>query len=278
MSGPDDRLVVVDVGCRWGFAERFLEAEGRVRVYGFDPDRAECARLEAAYAALSPGTVTLVPLALAGRPGRRRLHLTREPACSSLYEPDPALTSTHPSLDCARLVGTEEIEAVTLDDWAREAGTGPIDYLKLDTQGSELEILQGAERVLAEVRCLQIEVEFNPIYLGQPIFSDVDVYLRARGFVLWRLSNLVHYSHGATAIGPLAETAVHYDDAHRYTYPVHGGQLYWADAYYVRTDALLPREAGDASRRRDAELFGLVDLSDAALHVSRMADARGPTG
>jgi FkbM family methyltransferase len=274
MTDSSDPLVVVDIGCRWGFAERFLKADGRVRVYGFDPDRAECARLEAIYAERSPGSVTLVPLALAGQPGRRRLHLTREPACSSLFEPDPALTSTHPSLDCARLVGTEEIEVVRLDDWAQDAGIGRIDYLKLDTQGSELEILQGAERVLAGVRCLQVEVEFNPIYRGQPIFSDVDGYLRARGFVLWRLTNLVHYSHGATAIGPVAETAVHYDDAHRYTYPVHGGQLYWADAYYVRADALLPREAGDALRRRDAELFGLVDLSDVALHVSRVVDAR----
>jgi len=278
MTEASDPLVVVDIGCRWGFAERFLKSDGRVRVYGFDPDRAECARLEAIYAERSPGSVTLVPLALAGQAGRRRLHLTREPACSSLFEPDPALTSTHPSLDCARLVGSEEVETVRLDDWARDAEVGRIDYLKLDTQGSELEILQGAERVLAQVRCLQVEVEFNPIYRGQPIFSDVDGYLRAQDFVLWRLTNLVHYSHGATAIGPLAETAVHYDDAHRYPYPVHGGQLYWADACYVRADALLPREAGDATRRRDAELFGLVDLPDVARHVAPIADARGAAG
>jgi len=206
-------------------------------------------------------------------PPREQQHLTREPACSSLYEPDPALTSTHPALDCARLVGAEEIEAVTLDDWARKAGTGPIDYLKLDTQGSELEILGGAERVLADVRCLEIEVEFNPIYRGQPVFSDVDSHLRARGFVLWRLTNLVHYSHGATAIGPLSETAVYYDDAHRYAYPIHGGQLYWADAHYVRADVLAPRD--DATRRRDAELLDLVGLPDVALQAARTAAAQG---
>jgi hypothetical protein len=244
MTGPADPFVVVDVGCRWGFAERFLTTNGRVRVYGFDPDQAECARLEAAYASLAPGTVTLVPLALSAQPGRRRLHLTHEPACSSLFEPDPALTSAYPALNCAREVGTLEVE-----------------------------ILRGAERTLADVRCLEIEVEFNPIYRGQSLFADVDSYMRRQGFLLWRLTNLVHYSHGATAIGPLAETAVHYDDVHRYTYPVHGGQLYWADAHYVRADALLPRDAQDVTRRRDAELFGLVGLPDVALHASRVADA-----
>lgn len=273
MTGPADPFVVVDVGCRWGFAERFLTTNGRVRVYGFDPDQAECARLEAAYASLAPGTVTLVPLALSAQPGRRRLHLTHEPACSSLFEPDPALTSAYPALNCAREVGTLEVETTTLDDWSRKAGVGRIDYLKLDTQGSELAILRGAERTLADVRCLEIEVEFNPIYRGQSLFADVDSYMRRQGFLLWRLTNLVHYSHGATAIGPLAETAVHYDDVHRYTYPVHGGQLYWADAHYVRADALLPRDAQDVTRRRDAELFGLVGLPDVALHASRVADA-----
>jgi Methyltransferase FkbM domain len=77
-----------------------------------------------------------------------------------------------------------------------------IDFIKLDTQGSELEILQGGVRALAGVRCVEVEVEFNPIYRGQPLFYEVDAFMRGQGFVLWKLTNLVHYARGAHVIGP----------------------------------------------------------------------------
>jgi hypothetical protein len=103
-----DPLIVVDVGCRWGFGEPFVRAAqaGHCLVYGFDPDIAECARLEQAYAGLPETAVTVVPTALAGSVGSRTLYGTREPACSSLLEPDPALTAAYPALACATHVST----------------------------------------------------------------------------------------------------------------------------------------------------------------------------
>lgn len=267
----DAPLIVGDVGCRWGFAERFISADAdpRLVAYGFDPDPQECARLTERYAALAPGRVTLVALPLAGRAGRRTLHLTREPACTSLLPPDPVLTTQYPALDCARLTQTCDIDVVTLAGWAAEAGVTRFDYLKLDTQGSELEILQGAGSLLDQTRCIDVEVEFNPIYQGQPLYADIDRFLRNRGFVLWKLTNLVHYSHRNGSNAVLGEDAVFYDLDHRHPHPLHGGQLFWADARYVRADVLTARPPDHPQRRRDEALFAALGATDIVAHAAR---------
>ena len=53
-----------------------------------------------------------------------------------------------------------------------------VDFIKLDTQGSELDILHGAGSLLDNCSGLQLEVMFSPLYEGQPLFADVDAYLR----------------------------------------------------------------------------------------------------
>ncbi len=228
----DRDLVVVDVGCRWGFADPFIKHLDMFRLYGFEPDKEECERLEKLYAT---NRVTLVPLGLADREGKARLHLTKEPACSSMYEPNPQLTENYPALDCARKVNEVEIELTTLDLWAERSGIEYVDHIKIDTQGSELLVLHGAESLLINVRALEIEVEFNPIYQGQPLFADVDSFLRQRGFVLWKLTNLVHYGRNGENAIEMGEDRVHYDNKQQ-TIRKYGGQLYWADAHYVRAE------------------------------------------
>ena len=61
----------------------------------------------------------------------------------------------------------------------------PPDYLSIDTQGTELEILHGADETLAKnVLAVFVEVGFAPTYEGQPMFSEIEGFLRARGFRL----------------------------------------------------------------------------------------------
>ena len=56
--------------------------------------------------------------------------------------------------------------------------------LKLDVEGAELDVLRGGEGVLAEALVLEVEVELNPLFAGQPLFADVDAHLRERGWAL----------------------------------------------------------------------------------------------
>jgi hypothetical protein len=61
-------------------------------------------------------------------------------------------------------------------------GPGPIN-LKLDTQGSELSILRGAERVLLSAELVETELSLVPLYRGGP-FNEVIEFLDERGFGL----------------------------------------------------------------------------------------------
>jgi len=263
----DRKLVVLDVGCRWGFAEKFTQNQEQFHIYGFDPDTQECELLSERYAGQP---VTIVPLGLAGHSGRRTLYLTRQPACSSLLEPDPELTNNYPALQCASHVSTAQVDTVTLDSWAEENGVGAIDHIKIDTQGTELEILKGGARSLQLVRSLEVEVEFNPIYLGQPVFSDVDQYLRSQGFVLWKLTNHVHYSWDGSTDAPIGEDFICYDEKHRLHHPIYGGQLYWANAHYIKKSVLSPTLNSVAQIRRDSVLFQALGMPDVTSRNSQV--------
>ena len=261
---PSRKLVVIDVGCRWGFPQKFILKKNLFQVYGFDPDVDECLRLIEQY---DDASISLFPVALAQFAGPRTLFLTQEPACSSLLQPDQNLTESYPALACARQISTTEIQTTTLDLWASQNKVSIIDYIKIDTQGSELEILKGGIDALHTVRCLEVEVEFNPIYLGQPVFSDVDTFLRSQQFVLWKLSNHVHYSREGRPVVPLADDHIYYDDLQAIKHTVYGGQLHWANAHYVKKGVLstLPRPSHEVAL--DITLFDTLGMPDVVDHL-----------
>lgn len=272
-TGPGP-INIVDVGCRWGFAERFTNEKyvNSFKVYGFDPDQEECKRLEESYAHLPAGYVNCIPLALAGHQGVRNLFLTKEPACSSLHPPIAFLAERYPALECIHVERIASTEVTTLSAWAAEAGVHNIDYIKLDTQGSELEILKGGADLLNRTRCIDIEVEFNPIYQGQSLFGETDSFLRAHGFSLWRLSNLVHYSLGGPVRRLSEKNSVCFDTHVRQENEAYGGQLFWADARYVHRDVLVTRRRTHETFRRDAILFDALGMVDVIDHMNRIAE------
>lgn len=254
----DREVVIVDVGCRWGFADSFIDELDFFRLYGFDPDKDECERLEKLY---NSDRITLVPLALADSKGESSLYLTKDPACSSMYIPDSQITDKYLGLECAAHMGEITVKHDTMDNWARQFGIPHIDHIKIDTQGSELLVLKGCKRLLGQVRSLEVEVEFNPIYKGQPLFADVDDHLRKNGFVLWKLSNLVHYGCEGENRMELGEDRIHHDGQSQ-KIQKHGGQLYWADAHYVRQEIVQNYVASDEQRLRDIVLLKCLNHHD----------------
>ena len=74
----------------------------------------------------------------------------------------------------------EKIKTTKLDNLPELNG---IDFIKLDTQGAELEILKNGTKNLKNSIAIQLEVSFFNLYENQPTFGDVDIYLRSIGFV-----------------------------------------------------------------------------------------------
>jgi hypothetical protein len=94
------------------------------------------------------------------------------------------------------------------------------DYLKVDVQGAELDVLRGGPNLLANAVVAQVEVEFVQMYKDQPLFGEVDSEMRKNGFVLHRLLGV---------LGRVFKPIRHADDINR-----RGSQDMWSDAIYIK--------------------------------------------
>jgi FkbM family methyltransferase len=237
----EEPLVLADVGVRWGFDERWLALPPATRLIGFDADPQECEALARRHAHV-PGAV-FPAVALGADDGSATLHVTEEPACSSLFEPDVDFARRRAGMKAFGVQHTEPVRTTPLAAWAERSAVTRFDVMKLDVQGAELDVLRGAGELVDPVRALDLEVAFHPVYRDQPLFSDVDRFLRAHGFLLWRIGEQTHHAL------PDAGRAGHADDVHIYggwasRLRAGGGQLLWARARYVHA------EVADPPRRR----------------------------
>jgi len=223
-------ITVADVGARWGAADAWFRLKPLARMVGFEPDPAECQRLNTL---CDPNSERFYPVALGKVNGQGLLHVTREPACSSLFPPSEFIRSRFPSL---RTIMTPErllpVPLTRMDSWAQGVGISRVDFLKLDTQGAELDILQGTGNLLDNCLGIEAEIMFSPLYDGQPMFADVDTYLRSRGFTFWRFDSLAHYTEHPS--DRLVHASTVYYEHVGVRHATGDGRLVWANAVYFR--------------------------------------------
>ncbi|CAD7928633.1 unnamed protein product [Amoebophrya sp. A25] len=178
------KISVVDVGA--------IQVRGKPHIYhrllmqdmctviGFDPNEA--------YRKSYPNMILFPHFVGDGK--TKTFHITQNDLSSSLLEPNVDVVSRYDQLEEAyKLVMRKQVQTVRLDDIMQPGGFD-VDYLKVDVQGAEMMVLQGSERCLENVLVLDVEVHFQPLYKNMPLFADIDLFLRERGFVFHRLSDL----------------------------------------------------------------------------------------
>jgi FkbM family methyltransferase len=207
---------VVDIGANPIDGEAPYQAlltAGRARLVGFEPNPQALAELDRRRGPHE----RYFPHAVADGQ-RHTLHLCQAPGMTSLLEPNvDLLAHFHGFPAWATVTGTIPIDTVRLDD---VAAVEDLDYLKIDIQGGELMALTHATAKLAACTVIQTEVEFLPMYRGQPLFAEVEQFLRGQGFVIHKFEQLT-----TRTLQPLLA-----DDS------IYGGisQIFWADAIFVR--------------------------------------------
>ena len=119
---------------------------------------------------------------LAKTAGAHTLYVTRIPEASSLYRPNAPLIKRWRQDGTFDVVSEVRIDCVTLEQMLAQAGISHVDLIKMDTQGSELDILLGGGDYIGKISIIKCELEFVELYECQPMFDDVVRELSQRGF------------------------------------------------------------------------------------------------
>ena len=175
-------ILLMDVGARGSAPPEFESMRRHVRRIGFEPDPEECRNLNAG------DQGTFFPTLIADQPGHQTLHLYRDRGISSVLN----LSERYQRLWIGEMPvdATYESVAITIDGFLSEHFELSPDFLKLDTQGSELAILRGAKDALRRIGLVEVEVEFVEMYEGQPLFVDVVQLMTNEGFELLYLNRV----------------------------------------------------------------------------------------
>lgn len=155
---------IVDVGANHGEYIRAAQfAFPEASIEAFEPTPALYERLRSKF----EGPLCHVfPYALDRESGRQEFHLTGADDLSSLLKPTADLRSRVQSDEHAATCSIE-VESRRMDEVLKfPVDSRPV-LIKIDVQGSELRVLQGASRVLDQVACVKLEYDFDPLYEGQ---------------------------------------------------------------------------------------------------------------
>jgi FkbM family methyltransferase len=183
------QLVAVDVGAANGLPETWqMLRSSSAFFYLIEPNPDSCANLPRYFKPEEAGTYKIIPVAVSGTGGTRKLYVSNASTGSSLLSPNTRLAKEYVSPEYLFPLKILQVETRTLADIFDELGEQQLDFFKLDTQGTELEILQGlSSDRMNRVLGVELEIGMPGGYRNQGQFSDVQKFMVEHGLELFDL-------------------------------------------------------------------------------------------
>jgi len=183
------------------------------------------------------------------------------PGMSSLLKPNAhTLSFFHGFPTWGKVLQETPVQTHRLDDVAEIQA---IDYLKIDIQGGELMVFQHGKQKLKDCLVIHTEVEFLPMYENQPLFSEVELFLRELGFVFHKFQPLV-----SRVIQPLMLRNDPYAGL---------SQQVWADAIFIKNFMALETLSEEQLQKYALILHDVYQSYDIALRALIALDQRSNT-
>lgn len=215
--GTQDKMNLCDVGARMRSTPpyKLLHKLGGCHVWGFEPDDDAFAALEEA----GHESATYFKAAI-GKPGKATFYRHPIGSISSLFPIAPASARY---LGKYHWIDRDDIREIPIEVTALDKieGLPPVDVLKIDIQGGELEVFKSGKKALEDAVAIIPEVRFYRMYEGEPMWRDVDAQLAKMGFVLHKFL----HAKQVTLPGRLS----------RQMRKRRGSQLLDGDAVYIRS-------------------------------------------
>ena len=180
-------LNVLEIGSRGG---AFTDLDGiasLVNYYGFEPDAEECERLNTnASNGAHFRSEQYFPVAIGSKRETLQLNITAQPGCSSFLSPNMDKLRFFGRSEWFEVTKRVDVPVIPLDNLVEDKGIHRIDFIKLDVEGMELEILRGAEKALKHLKGIRLEVNYLDHRKSQASFAEIMNYLTERGFKVFR--------------------------------------------------------------------------------------------
>ena len=170
----------LDVGANTG------EFAQEVRTDGFNGSILSFEPLSEAFTTLSQRADgdprwACINCAIGSETGTTTINVAGNSVSSSLL---PMASLHSDSAPDSAITRSEEIQVKRLSDLCEQLKAEFPAYMKIDTQGFELEVLKGAQALLPLISAIELEMSISELYEGQPLFPEVHSYLEGQGYYL----------------------------------------------------------------------------------------------
>jgi FkbM family methyltransferase len=234
-------FMIANIGCRpvGGGPEPFepiLEYFSCSKIIGFETDKDLCEKLNKE----ASSGYNFFYQALGQKNEKRNFYNTVDPMCSSLYQPNEKFLERYQALEVAKLKNITQIDTVSLDHFVLENQIEKIDLIKIDIQGAELDVFKGGKNTLKNTLFIISEVEFNTLYINQPLFGDVHNFLIKENFMFNKFLGIDGRTIKPTIIN---------------------NNMYFAGTQHMWSDAIFVKDLGRIKELDDQQVLKLAVIS-----------------
>ena len=180
---------VLDVGANKGqFAVNLIKNNFKGNILSFEPLKKEHEILKL-LSTKEKNWKIIRRCAVGKKNYQRKFNISINRESSSLLKILPKHTNLRPD---SRTMKTTITKVEKLDNFRNEIIKLKKNLLlKIDTQGSEIEVLLGAKKILKNIQCLFIEVSIIPLYKNQKLWLDIIEFLKKQNFYVWSVDQLL---------------------------------------------------------------------------------------
>ena len=209
--------IIFDVGGNMGQSiERYKKLFPKCKIHSFDPNKHLHDRLTLKYQ--NDKSVILNNVAIGEKPGNLDFNINVHTGSSSFKNLIPNTTwmkerSKTLNIDSKNFTAKKiNAKVITLDDYCNDESIHQIDILKIDVQGYEDKVLEGAIKLLKmnKIKFIQLELILSEIYQNTLSIYDVEKYLIPNKYTLFGISNagslITHYIYQQDHIYISADT------------------------------------------------------------------------
>ena len=186
---PNLKITLLDIGAAGDVEPRWKKIINFVNYIGFEPDSRSFQILKTK----NNNYFTIHNIGVWSFEGAIDINLCKTPQVSSFFQPNFKFLDLFPNKERFTVENNEKINVVTIDNTIKEDA----DFIKIDIQGGELEVLKGASVILESTLGLELEVEFIEMYQKQPLFGEVCKYLESQNLQFIDFTNFCRWERNA---------------------------------------------------------------------------------